>query len=61
MIADFAELFVYTPDEAQGFHWNNSQVTIHLFVVYYTESSGELHQLSLLLSISDCFHCCICI
>ena len=58
MIADFAENYSFIlQDEAQGFHWNNSQATVHPFVVYYyyTESSGELHQLSFVV-ISDCLH-----
>ena len=38
--------------EAQGFHSNNSQATLHSFAVYYTES-GKLHQLSYVI-ISDC-------
>ena len=54
VIADFAENYSFIlQDEVQGFHWNNSQATIHSFVVYYTESSGELHQLSFVV-ISDC-------
>ena len=43
VIADFSEncLFILQ-DEAQEFHWNNSQATIHPIVVYYTEPSGKL-------------------
>ena len=53
VMADFSENYSFVlQDEAQGFHWNNSQATLHPFVVYYTES-GELHQLSYVI-ISDC-------
>ena len=46
VIADFSENYSFVlQDEAQGFHWNNSQATLHPFVVYYTEL-GKLHQLS---------------
>ena len=41
-------------DAAQGFHWNNSQATIHPFVAYYMKS-GELHHLSYVI-ISDCLN-----
>ena len=27
---------------AQGFHWNNSQATIHPFVIYYVDRRGKL-------------------
>ena len=33
----------------------HTQATLHPFVVYYTESSGELHRLSFVV-ISDCLH-----
>ena len=39
-------------DAAQGFHWNNSQATIHPFVVHYMDS-GELRHVSYAV-ISDC-------
>ena len=39
-------------DAAQGFHWNNSQATIHPFVMYYKES-GTLKHISYVV-ISDC-------
>ena len=56
VITDFAENYSFIlQDEAQGFQWNNSQASIHPFVIYYTESSGELHQLSFVV-ISDCLH-----
>ena len=42
MRADFSENYSFVlQDAAQGFHWNNSQETIHPFVAYYMKS-GEL-------------------
>jgi len=55
VIADFSENHSFVlQDEAQGFHWNNSQVTIHPFMIYYMES-GMLHQLSYVI-ILECLH-----
>ena len=43
--ADFSENYSFVlQDASQGFHWNNTQATIHPFVAYYLES-GEVHQL----------------
>ena len=54
--ADFSENYAFIlQDAAQGFHWNNSQATIHPFVAYYVDSSGELCHLSYVV-ISDCLH-----
>ena len=56
VIADFSENYSFIlQDEAQGFHWNNSQATVHPFVVYHTESSDELRDLSFVI-ISDCLN-----
>ena len=53
--ADFSENYSFIlQDAAQGFHWNNSQATIHPFVVYYIDS-GKLCHLSFVV-ISDCLH-----
>lgn len=53
--ADFSENYSFVlQDAAQGFHWNNSQATIHPFVVYYLDM-GKLHHLSYVV-ISDCLH-----
>ena len=53
VMADFSESYYFcTPGWSTGFHWNNSQATLHPFVVYYTES-GKLHQLSYVI-ISNC-------
>ena len=51
--ADFSENYSFIlQGAAQGFHWNNSQATIHPFVAYYIDS-GELCHLSYVV-ISDC-------
>ena len=51
--ADFSENYAFVvQDAAQGFHWNNSQCTIHPFVIYFRSSSSVVH-LSFL-AISDC-------
>ena len=53
MIADFSENYSFVlQDAAQGFHWNNSQATIHPFVIYYKESD-KLKHISYVV-ISDC-------
>jgi len=55
VIADFSENYSFVlQDAAQGFHWNNSQATIHPFVAYYRDSD-ELCHLSYVV-ISDCNH-----
>ena len=55
VIADFSGNYSFVlQDAAQGFHWNNSQVTIHPFVAYYMDSD-ELCHLSYVV-ISDCNH-----
>ena len=42
--ADFFENYSFVlQDAAQGYHWNNSQATIHPFVVYYRHTGEELH------------------
>ena len=53
IVLDFAENYSFVvQDEVQGFHWNNTQATLHPFVIYY-KSAGEL-QCSSLCVISDC-------
>ena len=52
---DFSENYSFVlQDAAQGFHWNNSQATLHPFVAYYLDS-GEVQHLSYVV-ISDCMH-----
>ena len=53
VVCDFAENYSFIlQDSIQGYHWNNSQATIHPFVAYYVESD-ELHHVSYVV-ISDC-------
>ena len=53
VVADFSENYSFVvQDAAQGMHWNNSQATIHPFVVYYQHSNEE-HHISFVV-ISDC-------
>ena len=53
--ADFSENYSFVlQDAAQGFHWNNSQATLHPFVTYYLDS-GEVCHLSYVV-ISECMH-----
>ena len=43
IILDFAENFSFVvQDAAQAFHWNNTQATIHPFVVYHKSNNGDL-------------------
>ena len=52
---DFAEYYSFVlQDAAQGFHWNNSQATIHPFAAYF-KKSGELCHLSFVI-VSECLH-----
>ena len=52
---DFSENYSFVlQDAAQGFHWNNSQATIHPFVGYYIDS-GEIQHLSYVI-ISECLN-----
>lgn len=53
ILMDFAENYSFViQDESQGFHWDNSQATLHPFVVYYRDE-GELKNLNFC-TISDC-------
>ena len=53
--ADFSENYSFIlQDAAQGFHWNNSQATLHPFVAYYLDSE-EVHHLSYVV-IPNCLH-----
>ena len=52
---DFSENYAFVVQDAvQGFHWNNSQATIHPFACYYMESEKACH-LSFVV-ISECLH-----
>ena len=51
--ADFSENYAFIlQDAAQGYHWNNSQATIHPFVGYYKDDH-ELQHVSYVV-ISEC-------
>ena len=53
IVLDFAENYSFlVQDAAQGFHSNDSQATIHPFVIYYVDGSDELAHKSYL-CISD--------
>ena len=54
---DFSENYSFILQDAiQGYHWNNSQVTIHPYVAFYINSGdSEVHHLSYMI-ISDCLH-----
>ena len=40
---DFSENYSFVlQDAAQGYHWNNSQATIHPFVAYYKDENEKL-------------------
>ena len=55
MTADFSENYSFVlQDAAQGFHWNNSQATLHPIVAYY-HNTKEVCHLSYVV-ISDCLH-----
>ena len=48
ILLDFAENYSFIiQDAVQGFHWENSHATLHLFVVYYRYTNGNLESQSL--------------
>jgi hypothetical protein len=53
VICDFSENYAFVLQDAiQGVHWNNDQVTIHPFAIYYRENGKE--QFINFVAISDC-------
>lgn len=55
ILMDFAENYSFiVQDATQGFHWENSQATLHPFVVYYKELGSEEVRTSSLCIISNC-------
>ena len=53
--ADFSENYSFVlQDGVQGFHWNNSQATLHHFVAYYLDLR-DIHRASYVV-ISDGLH-----
>ena len=54
VLLDFAENYIFIVQDAiQGHHWNNSQVTLHPFVIYFKNEKKQLHGRNLCI-ISDC-------
>ena len=54
VMCDFAENYSFIlQDEVQSFHWNNSQATIHPFVIYFKNADHTLSHISYVI-ISDC-------
>ena len=44
ILVDFAENYSFiVQDEVQGFHWNNSQATLHPIVIYYKENGKHIY------------------
>ena len=55
VIHDFSENYTFVlQDAAQGFHWNNSQATIHPFVAYYRQSGKLEHVTAMSLYLTAC-------
>jgi hypothetical protein len=54
VLCDFAENYSFVlQDEAQGFHWNNAQATIHQLVIYFKKSDALNTEHENLVMISD--------
>lgn len=50
VICDFSENYSFViQNEIQGFHWANSQCTIHPFAIYYKNQNNELEFTSLIM------------
>lgn len=45
VVGDFSENYSFiVQDTAQGFHWENSQCTVHPFVIYYKSARKPENQ-----------------
>ena len=54
ILLDFAENFSFVvQDAAQGFHWDNSQATLHPFVIYFKNSQTQQLEIKSVCVISD--------
>jgi len=54
VICDFSENYAFIiQNSVQGIHWNNDQVTIHPFSIYYKDDKNEL-KLKSFVSMSEC-------
>lgn len=49
-------LFTVIQNEAQGYHWNNKQATIHPFVVYFKDSNNVLQHTSFIIISESLIH-----
>ena len=48
ILLDFTENYSFVVQDAvQGFHWENSQATLHPFVAYFRSSNGDLKHTSI--------------
>ena len=55
LLLDFAENYSFVVQDAvQGFHWGNSQATLHPFVAYFRSSNEDLKDTSICV-ISNCW------
>jgi hypothetical protein len=55
VLCNFTENYSFVlQDEAQRFHWNNAQATIHQFIIYFKKSDGLNTEHENLVMISDC-------
>jgi len=51
LLGDFAENYRFTmQDEVQGFHWNNSQCTLHPVIIYCIEEGSLIHRSNSIIS-----------
>jgi hypothetical protein len=54
VLCDFAKNYSFVlQDGAQGFHWNNTQATIHPFVIYFKKSDALNTEHENLVMVSD--------
>jgi hypothetical protein len=57
VLCDLTENYSFTlQDEAQGFHWNSAQATIHPFTTYFKKSDTVYVEHENLVMISDCLN-----
>ena len=55
IILDFSENYSFVVQDAvQGFHWNNTQSTIHPIAIYYKEPNEDVCKICCMCVISDC-------
>jgi hypothetical protein len=55
ILCDFPDNYSFVlQDEAQVFHWNNAQTTIHQFIIYFKKSDALNTEHKNLAMISDC-------